>query len=330
MADQNTTDSTSSNFAIFIKLQHFLLGLYVWEFIISLDFDWKVLTRKHAFRWPLFFYFSGRYIMLIALVGIIVSVDPPRMLSCRDLVTFNQLAASASLGLACINLAIRTIAVWHNKWITRLIILLVLGHWSLVLQSGLVITSWTPTSGCVIVETKNMILAATSLYAMGFDFIVLCLLAYKLAFTHDLGTSALGRLSRRLISEGILYFVVSFICNSIASLLMIMVSSDAVVGVIFHIPACVASTIASSRVVRRLSTFNTETEKVYSSGNLRNTPLFVGGTLSSRGNVPVDQVTDVRIEMGKFSPGGETNQGTRRHAAEVLEVDEKLAADDMV
>ncbi|KAI6127155.1 hypothetical protein F5141DRAFT_376176 [Pisolithus sp. B1] len=327
MADQNTTDSTS---AIFIKLQHFLLGLYVWEFIISLDFDWKVLTRKHAFRWPLFFYFAGRYFMLIALIGIIVSVDPPRTLSCRNLVTFNELAASASLGLACINLAIRTIAVWHNKWITWLIVLLILGHWSLVLQSGLVITSWTPTSGCVIVETKNMILAATSLYAMGFDFIVLCLLAYKLAFTHDLGTNALGRLSRRLISEGILYFVVSFICNSIASLLMIMVSSDAVVGVIFHIPACVASTIASSRVVRRLSTFNTETEKVYS-GNVRNTPLFVGGTLSSRGNVPVDQVTDVRIEMGKFSPsGGETNHGARRHAAEVLEVDEKLAADDMV
>lgn len=268
--------------------------------------------------------------MLIALIGIIISVDPPRMLNCNNLVTFNELAASASLGLACINLAIRTIAVWHNKWITRFIVLLILGHWSLVLQSGLVITSWTPTSGCAIVDTKNMILAATSLYAMGFDFIVLCLLAYKLAFAHDLGTNALGRLSRRLISEGILYFVVSFVCNSIASLLMIMVSSDAVVGVIFHIPACVASTIASSRVVRRLSTFNAETEKVYNSGNIRNTALFVGGTISSRGNAPGDRVSDVRVEMGKFSSnGGETNHCMRGHAVEVLEVDEKLTADDM-
>ncbi|KIN93837.1 hypothetical protein M404DRAFT_170049 [Pisolithus tinctorius Marx 270] len=246
----------------FIKLQHCLLGLYAWEFVISLDFDWKVITGKHAFRWPLFFYFAGRYLMLAALIGIIVSVDPPTSLNCHNLVTFNELAASASLGLACINLAVRTIAVWHNKWITRLVILLVLGHWSLVLQSGLVITSWTPTSGCVIVETKNTILAATSLYAMSFDFIVLCLLAYRLAFALDPISIASGGLARRLISEGLVYFLVSFVCNSISSLLMIIIVYDPVVAVIFHIPACVASTIASSRVVRSLSTFNAETGRV--------------------------------------------------------------------
>ncbi|KAI6021039.1 hypothetical protein EDC04DRAFT_2939527, partial [Pisolithus marmoratus] len=263
--------------------------LFSWEFVLSLDFDWKVITRKHPFRWPLAFYFAGRYFMLAALVGM--------TLNCHNLVTFNQVAANTSLGLACINLAIRTIAVWHNKWITRLVILLIVGHLSLVLQSGLVVASWIPTFGCVITETKNTILAAISLYAMGFDFIVLCLLAYKLAFAHDLGTNALGRLSRRLISEGIQYFIVSFICNCIASMLMIIVNSNAIVGVIFHTPACVASTIASSRVVRRLSMYNTETEQVYTNGNVRNTAQFVGGTISSRGNAHASRFTDVRVEV---------------------------------
>ncbi|KAI6038834.1 hypothetical protein EDC04DRAFT_1840491 [Pisolithus marmoratus] len=285
------------DFVNFVKLQHFILGLYAWEFVLSLDFDWKVITRKHPFRWPLVFYFAGRYFTLAALIGIIVSTDPPGTLKCHSLITFNQLAAGTSRGLACINLAIRTIAVCDNKWITRLVILLIIGYWPLVLQNGLVITSWTPDFGCVITGTKNMILAAISLYAMGLDLIILCFLAYKLAFAHNLGTNALSKLSRRLISEGLLYFVVSFICNGTASLLVI-VNSNAVVGMMFHIPACVATMIASSRVVRRLSMYNTE--QVYANGSVRNTPVFIGGTLCSSRNVHTDRVTDLRIEMGKL------------------------------
>ncbi|KAI6021040.1 hypothetical protein EDC04DRAFT_3143986 [Pisolithus marmoratus] len=324
--DQTITSPLLNDFASLVKLQHFLLGLYLWEFLLSFDFDWKVITRKHPFRWPLVFYFAGRYLMLAALIGIIISMDPPQALNCHSLVSFNQVAAGASLGLACINLAIRTIAVWHNKWITRLVILLIVGHWSLVLQNGLVITSWTPDLGCVITGTKKMILAAISLYAMGFDLIILCLLAYKLALSHDLGINAPGRLSRRLISEGLIYFVISFICNCIASLLVIIVDSNVVVGVIFDIPTCVATTIASSRVVRRLSMYNTETEQVY--GNVRNTPVVIGGTLFFSRTGHTDRVTN---DMEEPSPNGrETDQNTCEHIAEVHEVDEKLSTNGMV
>jgi len=37
----------------FADLSHVLLGIYVWEFCISLDFEWDFITRKKRFRWPL-------------------------------------------------------------------------------------------------------------------------------------------------------------------------------------------------------------------------------------------------------------------------------------
>lgn len=65
---------------------------------------------------------------------------------------FAKLAGDSALGLASINLSLRTqvftishsirhsrerhsIAIWsQNKWIVGIIVLLILGHWSLILQ----------------------------------------------------------------------------------------------------------------------------------------------------------------------------------------------------
>jgi hypothetical protein len=37
----------------FNNLMHCLVGLYMWEFFCSLDFEWAVITGKRRFRWPM-------------------------------------------------------------------------------------------------------------------------------------------------------------------------------------------------------------------------------------------------------------------------------------
>jgi hypothetical protein len=32
---------------------HAIIGLYMWEFFNSLDFEWQVMTGQKRFRWPL-------------------------------------------------------------------------------------------------------------------------------------------------------------------------------------------------------------------------------------------------------------------------------------
>jgi hypothetical protein len=62
-----------------------------------------------------------------------------REINCQALYTFNQLAGNAAVGLASINLCIRTLAIWsQNKWIKVLLFVIILGHWSLILQ-GIVV-----------------------------------------------------------------------------------------------------------------------------------------------------------------------------------------------
>jgi hypothetical protein len=93
-------------------------------------------------------------------------------------------------------------AVWlHNKYVVASLVVIILGHWSLILQGMggppaihsnmnyflflflfflavgvLLSTVWTP-SGCVVRGAETRVLAATFIYSMAFDAIVLGLMA---------------------------------------------------------------------------------------------------------------------------------------------------------
>ncbi|KAG1730802.1 uncharacterized protein EDB91DRAFT_1239011 [Suillus paluster] len=241
MVNWKSPEEIEMDSTIFLKVMHTLLGLYVWEFFVSLDFDWAVLTGKTRFRWPLTFYFAGRYLLLFAMIGIAVALDTPIEINCQALYAFNQLAGNAAVGLASINLSLRTIAIWsQNTSIVILLVLIIIGHWSLILQGVLLTATWLPDVGCAITYSNTTILAATFIYSMCFDF---C------------GTNgAPTRLVRMLFSDGLIYFFIAFVSNLIATTMMVL-NLNAIMSVIFNVPAAIASTIVASRVVRRLTNF---------------------------------------------------------------------------
>ncbi|KAG1741879.1 uncharacterized protein EDB91DRAFT_1129973 [Suillus paluster] len=281
---------------------HALLGLYVWEFFVSLDFDWAVLTGKKKFHWPMIFYFAGRYLLLSAMVGIAVGLDTPREINCRALYAFNQLAGDAAVGLASINLSLRTVAIWaHNKWIIILLILIIIGHWSLILQGLLLTAVWVPGVGCQIMHSNTTILAATFIYSMCFDFVVMCLSAYKLAWIPmRRGTNgARTKLVGMLFSDGLIYFFITFVVNLIATTFMIL-HLNTITSIIFNVPAAVASTIVASRVVRRLNNFQLSGPELFLSE--RNSSIAFkanSAVLSRSGVVPI--APDIQVEMNTFT-----------------------------
>ena len=119
-------------------------------------------------------------------------------------------------------------AIWsQNRWIIGFLILLILGHWSLILQGVLLKAMWSPESGgCVILQTNNTVLAATFIYSMAFDLIVLSLSAFRL-IASGLARPSLGgtksslaattnptvergsRLGRLIFKDGLIYFLIA-------------------------------------------------------------------------------------------------------------------------
>ncbi|KAJ3783492.1 hypothetical protein GGU10DRAFT_316775 [Lentinula aff. detonsa] len=244
-----------------LKLTHALMGVYIWEWFLTVDFDWELITGKRPFRWPIAFYFANRYLLFFAIIGILISFDTTTKLNCQAIYVFNQLAGNACVGLASINLSLRTLAVYGNsKLLAIILVIAILGHWSLILQAGVLLRAvWSDQSNqCIIVFTNNTILAATLIYTMVFDLLVFLLNAHKLfPRKGNIGYMGGSRLGRLLFGDGLVYFFIAFLSNLLATVFMLL-NLNSIMTVIFNVPAAIASTIVACRVVRRLSTFTNE------------------------------------------------------------------------
>ena len=112
-------------------------------------------------------------------------------------------------------------AVWsQNKFIIAFLVLVILGHWSLLLHgkefnslsdvhvsrtTGILLKATWVGGACVITYTDNKILAISFIYSMVFDFIVLCLTGWKLAFP----ASGQSKLIKLIFGDGLIYFIIA-------------------------------------------------------------------------------------------------------------------------
>ncbi|KAK0458818.1 uncharacterized protein EV420DRAFT_1678962 [Desarmillaria tabescens] len=270
MVNWKSAEEIVNDGVAFSRFMHTLLGLYIWEWFTSLPFDWQYVSGKKPFRWPLIFYFLNRYFLLIALIGIAVALNVTKPIDCQALYTFNQLFGNAAIGLASINLSLRTIAVWSRSlWVVIPLVVVIMGHWSLLLHGVLLKAEWTSEGGCAITSTDNKLLAVTFIYSMAFDFTVLMLTGWKLVFRAPSATRV-GRsmLVTLIFGDGLIYFVIAFLANLLATIFMLL-NLNAVMSIIANVPAAVASTIVACRAVRRLSKYTSEG------------PDFLGTTVAS-------------------------------------------------
>ncbi|KAA1472438.1 hypothetical protein DENSPDRAFT_181446 [Dentipellis sp. KUC8613] len=296
MVDWSSPAELAHDADAFGKFMHALLGLYIWEWFTSLEFEWSFLSGKRRFRWPLIFYFIGRYSLLMALVGIAIALNVQTEVNCQALYTFNQCMGNFAIGMACINLSIRTIAIWSQKlYIVIPLVVIILGHWSLLLHGILLTAAWVPGQGCVITSADNKLLSATFIYSMCFDFIVMALTAYKLAYE----STARSRLVQMIFGDGLVYFFIAFLANLTATIFMSL-NLNPVMVVIANVPAATTSTIVACRVVRRLTNFTTPAAEMFSSTSNSTHAKKAGNTQL---NVSVGKVPQqgVHVQMSTFS-----------------------------
>ncbi|CAL1698778.1 unnamed protein product [Somion occarium] len=139
MPDWNSPEQAALSSDVLVKLTHAVVGVYLWEFAQSLDFDWSFLSGKRKFKWVMIFYFLVRYTALAAFITSLIVFDVKTKINCRAVLAVFQFTGSAVGGFATINFALRTIALWRRNWIICVILTaLIMGHWSLILHGILI------------------------------------------------------------------------------------------------------------------------------------------------------------------------------------------------
>ncbi|KAF9530195.1 hypothetical protein CPB83DRAFT_892814 [Crepidotus variabilis] len=242
--------------AIYVKLSHALSGIFIWELLTTLGFEWDFLTFKKKFRWPLIFYFLNRYAMLATLC---LNLQPSE---CRMLEAAQTFLGSASIGLANINMTMRTVAIWNkSRYINIFLGVLITVHWVMIAYA-------TNKARYADFELPGECLPSGDIfkwhtilfsYATGFNLVVLILNVYKLLINQNTLSQSpktllrgKSRVAHLLFTQGLVYFIVACLANIIAIVFMCMNFND-IMSVMFTFPAQVFSTIVACRSVRELT-----------------------------------------------------------------------------
>ncbi|KAL4248152.1 hypothetical protein ABKN59_007884 [Abortiporus biennis] len=272
MVDWNSPEEQLLEADAFSKVVHVASGVYIWEFLISLDFDYMYLSRQKKFQWPMIFYFFVRYAMLSSMILNMVGLDYTKRLNCQALFTYLQIAGVGCGGLASINLALRCMAIWKRRLVVVIpLVVIILGHWSLILQGAQITAIYIDGVGCELTSNRVDLLGGSFVYAVCLDFVVMALTAYRLCYSTPWPSTGIMGI---LFQDGLIYFISSFFANLLAAIFNFM-NLTPVLSIIFNAPAVVAAVIASTRAVRSLAAFTSEQGHIhYQSTNVHSAGLI--------------------------------------------------------
>jgi len=267
------------DYQVFVKTLIFFLGLYIWEVFGTVGFDWAVITRKKEFKWPMGFYFWGKYSLLLSIIGVNVASNITSEVNCQALYTFNQFAGNTAIGTASTLLMFRTIAIWSkNIYIVIPLCVLSMGQWGILLHGIVTVnSSWSEQAmTCIVNSAQPAWINAIYVYTMSFDLIVLILSTTGLLLSP--GRSNLWQL---LFKDGIVFFLIAFCANLFPAVFSLMNLNPAM-NIMCSVPAATCSTIVACRSFVRLSEFTNKDVYIHTSMPYNGTKAALGPTKSQR------------------------------------------------
>lgn len=259
---------------IFNNLSHFAIGAYFLEVFQSLTFEWDLIRGKRKFRLGQLLYFYCKWILFGAFLGMLIALNVSDPINCQVLYTWNQFGGNTSIGAASSLLMLRTVAVWNKKlYIIIPLALISAGQWGILLHGVTTVKAkYNPaTKACDVQAVDQIWLNLVYLWTMFTDLIVLVLTLVGLLMTP--GRSQLWKL---LMGDGILYFLVAFLANTIPAVCL-LINLNPLMNIMFSIPAIALSSSVACRSFVRLSEFASPRDRSTSSAPWSNGTRVTGG-----------------------------------------------------
>ncbi|KAF9528376.1 hypothetical protein CPB83DRAFT_854508 [Crepidotus variabilis] len=300
MTDWKAVDVQQDTLDVFVYVLHALTGVYIWEFLVTSDIECNVLFGRRTSRWPLIIYVLSRYCTLVSLIlGVLMFDIGSPSLDCRATYIVVSVLSYISLGLASVNLAIRTIAIWtDNKYVTRSLCLIICVLWCLVIiqLATSFVTAARISGGRCLPGTKNKAWVLTTyVYSLFINSIITALTVWKLRERFGLPTAIYSQI---LFREGVGFYMIVFLFDLVA-IVMLILNLNIAMSAIFVVSAQVAVTVVACRAVRSLCL------------KLRPPPEIVGGNWTQ--SFPIDLHT---INTQQLTHSKTINSVPSRHQLE--------------
>jgi len=176
-----------------LKLSVTVDGLYMWEFVTTLYYEWHVIRGHRPYRWTIWIYSIAR---LATLMTVIIDIMPVHT-NCQVWATIGFAFAYMAFAFSALLIILRIVAFWNrNKVVVALAAVLWSVNVSFLIYGIIQIRpSSVPVPGsCSITNVENNKATIISMFITDSILLVIMLVGSFRMGVRRVGTLALGRL----------------------------------------------------------------------------------------------------------------------------------------
>ncbi|KAI0278575.1 hypothetical protein BGY98DRAFT_516292 [Russula aff. rugulosa BPL654] len=116
MLASRVSPESAGNPLMVMELWLVMSGIYIWEFVTTLDFEWSVIRRHRRYRRTIWIYSVSRLSGLAVVILILVDFYGTSPISCQAWVTSGwAFSALGGYGLSSILIMLRIFAIWDKS-----------------------------------------------------------------------------------------------------------------------------------------------------------------------------------------------------------------------
>ncbi|KAI0279382.1 hypothetical protein BGY98DRAFT_1096205 [Russula aff. rugulosa BPL654] len=237
---------------ITLKLWHAIGALYIWEFLTTVDYEWKVIRGRLPYRWTIWIYSLARVAALLGVIFYTVIMDITTEIDSLDVSAVFFLCLSATMSSLLI--VLRTIAIWNqNKVVLVLAISIWVTNIAFHLQNVITYRSvWVPAHlDCESVKTGPGLLA---FYTTIISEMVLFLIVFAGLLVMRCRRGVTFGLTRLIWSQGVIWLILGCAAD-IPPLVLTSLHLNDPLHAMFEAPGVIIMTIAATRMHRSLVNF---------------------------------------------------------------------------
>jgi len=278
-----------------------ITGLYIWEFVITLDYEWDVIRGRQPYRWTIWIYSATRLATLMAMVMIQIANNVTTPIDCQVMSTFHVLFPNIVLALSTLLIAIRTIAIWNMN---KSIVTLVIGIWVanvafLIFGVARVRTEWVAAlSSCSLPNAEKNKAGIIAVLATDLILFFIMLSGLLRLRRQSGGVLDLGRLLWR---QGVIWLLFATVAELTPVVFVCLNLNDAL-NLVVMAPSATIESIAATRMYRALTGFHPHTDSTTGLETFRKTNLPASnGNLVFRAPIHPDRMgVTVHTTFGQY------------------------------
>lgn len=164
-----------AEYSAFIKFIHVLGGVYIWEFVLNLGFEYSIITGKRKLTRSFPLYLGCRLSFLLYVAVQFLQFDTSHKINCQGLVVMIFIFGYSTLMFASALIALRVTALWeHNRIIVAVAFTSWLANTIIYVYTTVKSRGYWTGSECVIQNTSHSRIGVFSTLAL--DLLLLTLM----------------------------------------------------------------------------------------------------------------------------------------------------------